>query len=343
MRQTTLGLSFAAAFLLSASAFAQSPCATSFTVDPQLMNLVMPNARIMAGANVTSAIASPLGQFLVNKLTASGHFQNSPFAALGFNPLQAVTQLLAATPADKSNPGGLVLMLGTFPVQQLSSLVQSGSNTKWQVTSYGGATLFTNTNAKGKVTIAFAFPSNSILIAGDVTSVEAAIDRSTTGASSIDPTLSQTVNQLSCSEDEWFASSASVASLLGAQTNSSTPATGPLAQILPLLQSIQGFSGGVKFGDNVALTVEAVENSPQNATALNAVIKLGLLMVGSVSSGQRGNPELASLVQILQTMQVTTNGSNVDLSLTVPESQVESLLNSAAILKVSPAADVRHN
>lgn len=339
MRQTTLGLSLAAALVLAGSAFAQNPCTTSFAVDPRLMNLVMPNAKIMAGANVTSAISSPLGQFLVNKLAASGNLQNSPFAALGFNPIQDVTEILAATSADKSSPGGLVLMLGTFPVNNLVALAQSGGNTKWQVTNYGGATLFTNTNANGKVTIAFAFPpSNSILIAGDLPSVKAAIDQSAAGSSSIDPGLAQTVNQLSCSEDEWVASSASLASLLPPQPNSSTSATGPFAQVLPLLQSIQGFSGGVKLGDPVALTGEAVENSPQNANALNAVIKLGLLMVGSVSTGQQGNQELASLLQLLQTMQVTTSGSNVDLSLTIPESQIESLLNNVPFFKVSPAA-----
>ena len=334
MRQITLGLSFAAALLLSGNAFA---------VDPQLLNLVMPDAKVLAGANITSTVSSPTAQFLITKL---GGFplQQGPFAALGFNPLQDVTEILAATAADPSSPGGLLLARGTFPVDKITALATSGANTNWQVSTYGGATLLTLTN-KGKVSTAVAFPndpslSNSILIAGNLAAVQAAIDRMTT-PSAIDASLALTVNNLSQNEDEWFLSTASVASLIPSQANTNDPTTGPLAQVLPLLKSIQGFSGGLKFGDTVTLTAEAVENSPQNAGALTAVIRLGQLMVGGFSSNQNANPELAGLIKILQTMQVTTNGSNVDLSLAVPEAQIETLINSAAAnvkVKVKPAA-----
>ncbi len=205
------------------------------------------------------------------------------------------------------------------------------------MSTYGAATLLTLTN-KGKVTAAVAFPNNSILIAGDLASVKAAVNRST-GANSIDAALALTVNNLSSTEDEWIVSAASVASLIPSQANTNAPTTGPLAQVLPLLQSIQGFSGGLKFGDPVIVNAEAVENSAANAGALTAVIKLGQVMVGGFSSNQNANQELAGLAAILQTMQVTTNGSNVDLSLAVPEAQIETMINSAAInAKAKPAS-----
>ena len=62
---------------------------------------------------------------------------------------------------------------------------------------------------------------------------------------------------------------------VGASLSPGAPATGPAAGIMPLLTSIQAFNGGVKFGDNVAITGQLTASSPQNATALNAVIKLG--------------------------------------------------------------------
>jgi hypothetical protein len=331
MRQTTLGLGLA--FLL---------CGHAFAVDPTLLNLVMPDAKVLAGANITSTVSSPTAQFLITKL---GGFplQQSPFADLGFNPLQNVTEILAATAADPSSPGGLLLARGTFPVGKITALATSGANTNWQVTTYGGATLLTLTS-KGKVTTAVAFPnepslSNSVLIAGNLAQVQAAIDR-ITNPTSIDAALALTVSNLSA-QDEWFVSAASVASLIPSQTNTNGPTTGPLAQVLPLLKSIQGFSGGVKFGDPVVLNAEAVENSAANAGALTAVIKLGLLMVGGFGSNTNGNQELAGLAQILQNTQVTTPpGSNVvDLSLTVREDQIETLINSAAAnVKVKPAA-----
>jgi hypothetical protein len=316
MRQTAVLLSFLSCFGLFVTA-----SGTAFAADPQLMNLVMPDAKILAGVNVTSAENSPLGQFLLSKLGLLGGVPQDFITATGFNPLQDVTEILAATAADPSNPGGLVLARGTFPVDKLGGLLAGKKN--WQVTTYGGATLVSTTNPKEKQAVAFI--GNSIAVAGNLASVEAAIDRST-GANSIDPALTLTVNQLSGSEDEWLASSASVGSLLPANATLGAAGTAnPAAtMILPLLKNIQAFNGGVKFGDTVAITGQAVTSSPQNASALNSVIRLGIVLAASA-----GNKQLAGLTQFLQTLQVTTEGPAVDLSLSIPESQIETLVNSA--------------
>ncbi len=316
MRQTAVLLSFLSCFGLFVTA-----SGTAFAADPQLMNLVMPDAKILAGVNVTSAENSPLGQFLLSKLGLLGGVPQDFITATGFNPLQDVTEILAATAADPSNPGGLVLARGTFPVDKLGGLLAGKKN--WQVTTYGGATLVSTTNPKEKQAVAFI--GNSIAVAGNLASVEAAIDRST-GANSIDPALTLTVNQLSGSEDEWLASSASVGSLLPANATLGAAGTAnPAAtMILPLLKNIQAFNGGVKFGDTVAITGQAVTSSPQNASALNSVIRLGIVLAAST-----GNKQLAGLTQFLQTLQVTTEGPAVDLSLSIPESQIETLVNSA--------------
>jgi hypothetical protein len=316
MRQTAVLLSFLSCFGLFVTA-----SGTAFAADPQLMNLVMPDAKILAGVNVTSAENSPLGQFLLSKLGLLGGVPQDFITATGFNPLQDVTEILAATAADPSNPGGLVLARGTFPVDKLGGLLAGKKN--WQVTTYGGATLVSTTNPKEKQAVAFI--GNSIAVAGNLASVEAAIDRST-GANSIDPALTLTVNQLSGSEDEWLASLASVGSLLPANATLGAAGTAnPAAtMILPLLKNIQAFNGGVKFGDTVAITGQAVTSSPQNASALNSVIRLGIVLAASA-----GNKQLAGLTQFLQTLQVTTEGPAVDLSLSIPESQIETLVNSA--------------
>jgi hypothetical protein len=317
MRQTAVLLSFLSCFTLSGTAFA---------ADPQLMNLVMPDAKILAGVNVTSAENSQFGQFLLSKLGLIGGVRQDFITATGFNPLQDVSEILAATAADPSHPEGLILARGTFPVDKIGGLLTGKKN--WQVTTYGGATLISTTNPEAKVAHAVAFLGNSIAVAGDLASVQAAIDRST-GANSIDPALALTVNQLSGSEDEWLASSASVGSLIPANAALGAPATAnPAATtILPLLKNIQAFNGGVKFGDIVAITGQAVTSSPQNASALNAVIKLGMVLAGSVGANTAGNQQLSGLTQLLQTLQVTTNGPAVDLSLSIPEAQIETLVN----------------
>jgi hypothetical protein len=311
---------------------------TAFAADSQLMNLVMPDAKILAGVNATSTLASPLGQFLLSKIGLSGGIPQGLTAAIGFNPVLDVSEILAATTADPSSPGGLVLARGTFPVDKIPAALKGN----WQSSIYGGATLISSTNPNSNVVFAVAFLGNSIAVAGDLTSVKAAIDRST-GSNSIDPALAVTVNQLSGTEDEWLASSASIGSLIPAKAAVGVPATGLPAQVLPLLKSIQSFDGGVKFGDTVALTGEVVESSPQNAAALNAVIRLGMLLVESAGGNSTGKQQFAGVIQLLQTLQVAANGSAVDLSLSMPESQIESLFNSApaGIFGIKPVADSR--
>jgi hypothetical protein len=285
---------------------------TAFAADSQLMNLVMPDAKVLAGVNATSAVASPLGQFVLTKI---GQLPQGFITATGFNPLQDVSEILAATAADPSNPGGLVLARGTFPVEKITGTLSGGSS-NWQVTTYGGATLMSNTNPKEKVASAVAFIGSSIAVAGDLASVKAAIDRSG-GTNSIDPALAATVNQLSTSEDEWLVSSVSIGSLF--PSASADAAKGAAAILLPILQNIQSLNGGVKFGDNVVVSGQAVTNSPQNAAALSAVIKLGITLGGSM---------VANAAQLVQAVQITTNGSEVDLSLSIPEAQIEALVNS---------------
>src|SRR5579863_2498616 len=312
MRQTAVLLSF-----LWAGA--------AFGADPQLMNLVMPDAKVLAGANAISSVSSPLGQFMLAKI--GGQIPPDFVSATGFNPLRDVTEILAASVADPANPSGLLLARGNFPVDKISAaLTASGSGANWQVTTYGGATLINTANPKVKTTFAVAFLGNSIAVAGDLASVKAAIDRSS-GTNSIDPALAVTVSQLSANEDQWLVSSTSIASLLPANAAPSGTVTGPAATLLPMLKSIQSFKAGVKLGDNVAFTAEVVTSDPQNAASLQAVVKLGIALGGAN-------------VPALQALQVTTNGSAVDLSLSVPEAQIENLVNSAPVA-VKPAAAVR--
>jgi hypothetical protein len=316
MRQTAVscGLLFSGFLLSGVSAFA---------ADPQLMNLVMPDAKILAGMNVTSARISPLGQFIISKFGLNSLDQFKFVATTGFNPLQDVSEVLVATAADPATPGFLLLARGTFQVDKIVAAINGSATNGPQVQTYGGDTLISVTNPKEKTAHAVAFVGNSIAVAGDLASVKAAIDRSS-AANSIDPALAVKVNQLSGSEDEWLVSSTSVASLLPA--SATADAKGPAVQILPLLKNIQSFNGGLKFSDNVTLTGEAVTSDPKNAAALQAVIKLGLALVGS--SAGKGDPQLAQVIQLLQGLQVTLNGPAVELALAIPEAQIESLVNS---------------
>jgi hypothetical protein len=178
------------------------------------------------------------------------------------------------------------------------------------------------TNPNNKNPMAVAFLGSSLAVAGDLASVKAAVDRNG-GAVAIDPALAAQVSQLSSTEDAWVASSASLASLMPANAGAPT-ATGPAAQVMPILKSIQSFSAGVNFADNIQLSAQAVTNSPQNGAALGAVLQLGLNLVSMSSTN---NAQLAPLTQFAQTVQITPNGPAVSISASIPEAQVEALVN----------------
>ena len=90
----------ASALFLSASAFA---------ADTQLLNLVMPDAQIMAGMNVTTAKISPCGQYVLSQFRSDEKGFQELIAQTGFDPRQDVSEILAASTGNLKADGGLVL------------------------------------------------------------------------------------------------------------------------------------------------------------------------------------------------------------------------------------------
>lgn len=308
MRQTTL---VAALAVFSSAAFA---------ADPQLMNMVMPGAKILAGANGASTRVSPFGQFVIAKIASLGGEPQSLLTATGFDPLQDISEVLAATTANPAAPSALFMATGNFNADKIIAAI-TAKNAQAQVSNQDGAKMVTFTDATAKQSHALAFIGNSIAVAGDLGNVQAALAQNLS-PSPMDPTLAAQVNQISSAEDEWVLSTVSLASLIPA--NAGAPATGPAAQILPILKSVQSFSGGIKFGDNVVLTGQAAASDAQNATALASVIRLAATLA---SLGAGNNAQISQLGQLLQTLQVTPNGSAVNVSLSIPETQLEAALN----------------
>lgn len=291
----------------------------AFGADAQLLNLVMPDAKVLAGVNVTSAKNSPLGQFLLSRLP------NGLPAGL---PVGSVTEILAASAADPAVPGGLLAMRGTFHPDQIVAALSALPNAPaYQVQTYAGATLIVFTNPKTPENSAVAFLGGDIALAGHRTAVTAALDRST-GTNALDPALAAEVRTLSGSEDAWLVSSVSPASLAPGKLAAAAGQTNPMAgQVSGFLSNIQGFSGGVKLGETVPVTFDLVANTPQNAEAMGNLVKF-LLSMANVNAQGSANPQAAAALALLQTMQINTDGSKLDLALSIPEAQIESLISS---------------
>lgn len=334
--------------LTAGLAFSALVCAGANGADPRLLNLVMPDANTLAGVNVTNAEITPFGQYVLNQLTLSSNDDLQKFiTATGFDPRHDVTEILAATAGSLGKQNGLVLALGNFNVDQLTAaLTKSSADATLQ--NYGGATLILG-NTKQQVQEAVAFMGSTIAILGDVDSVKAAIDRSP-HANSINPDLAAQVQKLSLNEDAWAVTTNSVSALLpglvpGSASGSATPAptgaaSGGLGQIAQMFKGIVGSNGGVKFGDTVVITGQAVTVDAQTAKSLSDVIQALASIASMAAAGN--DPNMAAMAQLLQGLKVAADGVDVNLTLTVPETQLEAVINQMKQpRKLAPAARPR--
>jgi hypothetical protein len=284
--------------------------------DPQLLSLVMPDAKILAGVNVTSAKGSPFGQFIISQMQAQGqHLQD--IIAAGFDPRTDLDELLVASNGAQSNASHLTLACGTFNASQIQAAATAGGATS---EVYKGVTVVENL----KHGQAFAFLSStchsgfSIAVAGSVADVKGAIDRQT-APTTLDAALTGVVNQLSVvqADDAWFVSLVPPPAI-------KPPANAPNVPAVPatVFQNVQQAQGGIKFGANVMVNAVLQADTAQNAAALANVLQF-LVNLGQMQAQQ--NSQAAAALKLVT---ISTSGNTVNVSADVPEGQVEAVIQS---------------
>jgi hypothetical protein len=306
-------------------------------VDPVLLNLVMPDAKVLSGIQVDQSVASPFGQYLLAQMQAGDASFQKFILATGFDPRRDLNQILGATNSDgtSASPSVLALGRGTFvPSQILAAAIAQGG----VITQYKGfsiiaapvatqATTGVNTTTSGTAasTTAMVFLDGTTAAAGDIASVQGAIDRYLSPVTYSTP-LGQKAQTVSVTNQAWFATTTPLSVFLGGKLGgtglNSVSQNG-------LLQSVLQASGGVNFGSTaVTVTGDAVTASGQNAQALVDVLKFVVSMIPS------SDPKVASLAN---SATFSVNGTTAHLSLSLPEQQVEQLFMPEAGAKARKA------
>ncbi len=304
---------------LLAGLFGMAGAQPALGADPGLLGLVMPEARSLAGLNAAAAKVSPLGQFILSKAAGAGQGVQLLEATTGFDPARDVSEVLVASAGDPANPAALVLVRGVFDATKLAAVL--GARPGMTVSTYAGATLVSGVTPPQKTEQGVAFPGGTIAVLGDLNLVKGALDRGTV-SSSIDPVLAAQVSRLSAADDAWFVGKAPAGGLAsGTAAPAGGALGGPAQAILPLLKGVQTISGGVRLGSNVQIDIEALTADAQSAAALAAFLGLAKGIAGA-------NPQAAPAAQVIQDIQVQANGNAVELSLSIPESQLESFVSS---------------
>jgi hypothetical protein len=274
--------------------------------DPQLLNLVMPDAKILAGVNVSLARTSPFGVFLIAQVQAQDQHLQEVITQTGFDPTRDLDELLLASNGAQSNASHLVLARGIFDMVKIGAAAKAAGATS---ETYKATTIVENPkDGQG-----FAFLSSTLAVAGGVADVKGAIDRQTSAAT-LDAGLMVAVNQLSTTEDAWFVSLVPPPAI-------KPPANAPNVPAIPsaVFQNIQQAQGGIKFGAQVVLDAELQADTAQNATALANVLQF-LMNLGQMQAQQDSQTAAA-----LKSVVISASGKKVTVSASVPEAQVEAI------------------
>jgi len=278
--------------------------------NPQLLNLVMPDAVVVAGANVTQAETSPFGQYVLAQIQSQDANLQKLIKATGFDPTKDVTEILAASNGTPQT--GLVLALGAFDPAKIAAAAALDSHTATE--PYNGVTIIED----AKKTYGFAFPSASIAVAGDLADVKAALDR-VSAASSLPPALAVQIAQWSGSQDAWAISAVPLSTFhQGGEKAAVSGLPGMNGQ--GVFQAIQSAAGGVKFGVNDVITAQAQADNAQDAKSMADALTL-LASLAQLQAAKE--PALADLAQSLK---ATSNGATLNVTLSLPESTLEQLI-----------------
>jgi hypothetical protein len=84
--------------------------------DPQLLNLLMPDAKVIAGVNVEQAKGTQFGQYVLNQIQSQDAEMQKLITLTGFDPRRDVREVLVATDGTAQSKVGLGLARGTFDV-----------------------------------------------------------------------------------------------------------------------------------------------------------------------------------------------------------------------------------
>ena len=305
--------------ILPASAFLFGLSFSCFaSVDNGLLSLVPPGAKVISSIDVESARNSSFGQYILSNSTS--HANNPDFEQFmqqtGFDPRRDLQYILFASfgPGGPDRPSRFaILARGNFDVPRLEAAAKVKGAT---VQSYQGVDVVVN-HSHDRQQSGFAFPEVGVAVVADVATLHQIIGNLAT-PTTLDPGIAQLIGQVGPNHDAWFVSMVPgfrFAKHLAAENDHSMPQA-------RALEGVQESSGGVRFGDTVELSLDAVARSPQDATALADVIRL---LASTVQVQRQSDPRAGIFAAALDKMTLSTSGDDLHVAISMPEKSLEQL------------------
>ena len=130
-----------------------------YAADPELLNLLAPDAKVVAGVNVEQAKGTQFGQYLLNQLQNHDSEMQKLIALTGFDPRRDVREVLVSSDGNPQAKTGLAVAKGNFDVAKITAAAVAHGAT---METYGSVTIIEppqNKDAAGNGGIAFRISS----------------------------------------------------------------------------------------------------------------------------------------------------------------------------------------
>jgi len=299
------------ALILQASAFAAA--------DPRLLRLMMPDAKVIAGLQVQQTKNSAFGEYVLSHMQVEDAGFKKFITQTGFDPRRDVTEIIMGSNWEQATPQNrwLVAARGTFNLPQIVGAAKANGGT---VTDFQGSGILTYTEpGKPDAESGIAFFDGSNAVMGDLDSVKAAIQRKQSNTAASGDLLAK-VQEVSAKNDFWFVTVVPISEFASAMPNPNLSG----AMKGDLLAAIHQASGGIRFGETVTISGEAVTRSPKDAQALSDVFRF---LASLIQLNSQENKVAGQVSTLLDNMNLKTSDNVMTMSLAIPEQQLEQLLN----------------
>lgn len=293
-----------------------------FAADSALLNLVMPEARMVAGMDVERARDSFLGRKLMEQLDTK-HGEFAKFAEMtGFDPRRDLREVIIATPdANTKNPLALILVRGVFDTGRINGFLKVAGIAAAE--NLGGVDFYTKANAKEDM--GFAIIDGTLALAGPREVVRAALRRRAGAASALTASTYSKVQSMSKSNDIWAVTSIPVAELSSAMPGGNGAAGGMMGG--DAFKGIEQAAMGVRFGtEAMELTAETVSKTEKDATGIADVVRFLATMVQM----NREKPEVKAFAVALDAMKLTTDARTTTLTISLPMAEMEQMFKAGS-------------
>ncbi len=293
----------------------------AFAADAALLNLMMPDAKVIAGANVDQAKTSPFGAYVLARMQPDDPDFAKFVSATGFDPRRDVREIVIAS-NDALSPTAhwLLAAKGAFDPARVTAAARAGGSA---LIRYKGIDVISGAPISSiDPHVAVAFLDSSTVVIGELPEVEAAIARrkaQAAASASMAASLFRKVGEVSARNDFWFSTVVPLSAFAGAMPDANLAG----AMKGNLLGSIQQASGGLKFGSTMELSVEAIMKSPQDAAALVDVVKF---LAGLIQTNRQKDTTAAQVSTLLDSLQAESRENIMTMHLAIPEPALESML-----------------